>query len=328
MEYHELNPLIRGRELELISKETFDRMLQVDSIEGVGEILKTTIYSPYIHEGFEYDFEDNLAKERSELFKWLKESSPEPEIVWIYTMRYTFHNLKVLTKSEMTGKDLDHLFIDDGFYTLEEVKDAIHTQASSVLPSNLMTCIKEVREYFDASSVLQGIDVIYDRCFLTEQRRLGEKLGYQELLEEIIAFIDLTNITTMARGILQQQSLGFMTTVISSSGEIAKESFLSFVHSDLESYIQFLQSTNYSELLKPVIQDGTIDLVRLEQLKDDYLSSYYQIAQTQAFGPLLLLAFMNAKEVECKNLRLLIIGKRNHFSIEQLKERMRQVYDA
>lgn len=28
MEYHELNPLIRGRELELLSNETFERMIQ------------------------------------------------------------------------------------------------------------------------------------------------------------------------------------------------------------------------------------------------------------------------------------------------------------
>ena len=38
MEYHELNPLIRGRELELISKDTFEQMIQTDSIDSLGEI--------------------------------------------------------------------------------------------------------------------------------------------------------------------------------------------------------------------------------------------------------------------------------------------------
>ena len=50
MEYHELNPLIRGRELELLSNETFERMIQTNSVEALGEILKSTIYSPYIYE--------------------------------------------------------------------------------------------------------------------------------------------------------------------------------------------------------------------------------------------------------------------------------------
>ncbi|MFZ4356385.1 V-type ATPase subunit, partial [Enterococcus gallinarum] len=83
----------------------------------------------------------NLLKEQSRLFRWLKESAPEPEIVWIYTMRYTFHNLKVLTKAEMTNQNLDHLYIDDGFYSLETLKDAIHTQVSNELPESIMDSI-------------------------------------------------------------------------------------------------------------------------------------------------------------------------------------------
>src|SRR5699024_494622 len=187
-------------------------MIQTNSVEALGEILKSTIYSPYIYDGYEYDFEQNLLKEQSRLFKWLKESAPEPEIVWIYTMRYTLHNLQVLTRAEITGQNLDHLYLHDGLYPLDVSKDEIHTRASVELPDSLMDYIREVHEYCEESTILQGIDVIYDRCFLTEQRRLGEQLGYPELLEEIIAFIDLTNITTTARGILQQRSAGFMTT--------------------------------------------------------------------------------------------------------------------
>ena len=114
---------------------------------------------------------------RANCFTWLKESAPEPEVVWVYTMRYTFHNLKVLTKAEMTGKNLDHLYRNDGFYSCETLKQAIHTQASTELPSQLMDSIREVHEYCEESSVLQGIDVIYDRYFLTEQRRLERNLG-------------------------------------------------------------------------------------------------------------------------------------------------------
>lgn len=54
-------------------------------------------------------------------------------------MRYTFHNLKVLTKAEMTNQNLDHLYIDDGFYSLETLKDAIHTQVSNELLKALWT---------------------------------------------------------------------------------------------------------------------------------------------------------------------------------------------
>lgn len=328
MNYHELNPLIRGRELELLTNEEFERLIQAPSIDAFGEQLKMTIYQPFVYEGFEYDLEQNLAKAQSELFAWLKERVPEPEILWIYTMRFTFHNLKVLTKAELTGKNLDHLFIDDGFYSLETVKEAVRTKESVELPETLMDSIREVFEYFEGATILQGIDVIYDRHFLTEQRRLGEKLGYKELLTEIIALIDLTNITTMARGLIQKRSKGFMTTVLSSAGGIEKEVFLSFVDKELEEYIHFLLTTDYAELIRPAVNESTINLIALERLKDNYLSSLYQEAQTHAFGPLPLLSFLNAKEIEGKNLRLLAVGKRSQFSSEQIRERVRTVYGA
>lgn len=328
MNYHELNPLIRGRELELLTNEDFERLIQAPSIDSFGEQLKTTIYQPYVYEGFEYELEQNLAKEQSELFAWLKERVPEPEILWIYTMRFTFHNLKVLTKAELTGKNLDHLFIDDGFYSLDKLKEAIRTQDSIELPETLLASIREVFDYFEGATILQGIDVIYDRHFLTEQRRLGEKLGYKELLTEIIALIDLTNITTMARGLIQGRTKGFMTTVLSSAGGIEKEIFLSFIGQDLEVYNRFLLTTDYAEIIRPALKETKIDLITLERLKDDYLSSLYQEAQTQAFGPLPLLAFLNAKEVESKNLRLLAVGKRSQFSPEQIRERVRTIYGA
>lgn len=325
--YHELNPLIRVKETELISSELMERMAAADSVQEVGEMLKSTVYAPYINEQFEYHFEESLQRHREELFAELGEIAPEPGVVWIYTMRYTFHNLKILTKSEYTDQDLSHLFIYDGFYSKDVLQSAIRTGVSSQLPESVMASINEVREYIEESNILQGIDIIYDRSFLKEQRRLGEELGHPELLKEIIAFIDLTNITIAARGITQNRSRGFMTTVLSSSGSIPKEDFLDYAEGEIEPYIDFLLASDYRDYLQPALVDHQISFKTLERLKDDSLTEMFDEAQTQAFGPLPLLAFLNAKEIEAKNLRLIVVGKRSGFTQEQIKERMRQVND-
>lgn len=95
----------------------------------------------------------------------------------------------------------------------------------------------------------------------------------------------------------------------------------------MEDYTNFLLETDYADFLRPVIREGNLDLVKLEQLKDDYLSSLYQEAQTQAFGPLPLLAFERKRGRKQKP-RLLVIGKRSHFEPETIRKRVRQVYDA
>lgn len=324
--YHELNPLIRAKELELLSQEFMDRLVQAPTIEEVANLLRNTVYAPVITEHFEETFETDIDNQQEILLQWLVEIAPEPEIVWVYTMRFTFHNLKVLTKAEFTGEDLDHLFIPDGFYSLETLRSAIRTGVSDQLPESIMTSITEVKEYFEESTILQGIDVIYDRQFLTEQRRLGEELNYPELLAEIVAFIDLTNITTAARGILQNRTKGFMTTVLSSSGSIPKETLLEFMDHDMETYIDFLLTTDYVEIITEALENQQLNFGKLERLKDNYLTEQFKDSQVQAFGPLPLLAFLNAKEVEIKNLRLIIVAKRSGFAEEAIRERMREVY--
>lgn len=327
--YNQTNALIRLRESELLTNDNYERMLQAVGMDGVEDVLKNTVYSSYLEESdFAQNFEAALAKEQQRLFDWLFEIAPEKDLVTIYTMRITFHNLKVLTKAELTNQNLDHLYLHDGQYDLETVKSAIHTRESNVLADYLMDSIREVADYFQESNLLQGIDIIYDRAFLTQQRCLAEKLGYPELLKEVIAFIDLTNISTMARGLIQEQHTAFLTTVLSSSGSIPKQTLLEFVGTSLQEFTDYLLTSSYGSLIKSIVSNETheMDVVALDKIKDDYLTSMYQSAKIMAFGPLPILAFMNAKEVEWKNLRLIIVGKRSNFSYEQIKGRMRMSY--
>lgn len=323
--YNQINPLIRLKETELLSNAQYEQLLNAKSINELKEILKNTVYGPYMTSDFAETFEYIYSKEKGKLYEWLYEMAPEPEVITIYTSRATFHNLKVLTKAELTGKNLDHLFIEDGRYSIETLKSAIRTRISTELPQPLMNAILEVLDYFQESTTLQAIDIIYDRNFLTFQKYLAETLNDQNIIAEVTAFIDLTNISTMARGIIQGQRENFLSTVLSSSGSLSKGRFLEYTEQTLASFTDFVLTTTYGGLVSPIVSTETkeMDLVAFEKVKDDYLTSLYDKAKTMAFGPLPLLAFLNAKEVEWKNLRLLVVSKRSDFPMAVVRERMR-----
>lgn len=324
--YNQVNPLVRVKESELLTKEQWATIGKASSLETLRQILSATVYAPYVkEEDFADRFEEALKKRRSDFFNWAYTVAPEKELVDIYTLRYTFHNLKALTKGELLQQNLDHLYVDDGRFTKDVLKSAIRTQASSVLPTYVMKGIKEVISYFNESNILQGIDIIYDRIYLTTLKQLAQTLKYQELIDEVEAFIDLTNISITARGMLQKQTKGFLTTVLSSAGSIEKDSFLTFVGQSLKEFTVFLLRTNYRALLEPIVTKDTLQIQKLAFLKDNYLTTFYMRSKTVAFGPLPLLALLNAKEIEEKNLRLFITGLRNGFSKEVLQERMRDV---
>lgn len=324
--YHELNPLVRLKELELLTSEFMARMLKAEDLSEAETLLRGTIYGEYLKADFYESFEEALGQASENLLSELVEIVPDPNVVWIYSMRFTFHNLKALIKAELLEQNFDELYIYDGFYSLEQIKTAIRTGQASGLPESLLESIQEVREHFEESNSLQGIDIILDRKFLYCQRRVADKIGEPELIQEVISFIDFTNILMTARGIKQKRSRNFMSTVLSSHGSIPKEELLDCVEGDLEQLTNFIRTTSYGEVIEPIVENNTIDLRQLERRCDDYLTSFYETAQTQAFGPLPVLALLNAKSIEMKNLRLIITGKRVGLTDEEIRERMRETY--
>ncbi|MDT2613330.1 V-type ATPase subunit [Enterococcus dongliensis] len=324
--YHELNPLVRLKELELLSPEFMMRMLKSEDLTEIETLFRGTIYGEYLTDDFYESFEAALRQAQADLITELVKMIPDPNVIWICTMRHTFHNLKALVKADLLDKNFDELYIYDGFYTLEQIKTAIRTGQASGLPDILLESIQEVREHFEESNSLQGIDIIFDRKYLYSQRKIAEQIDEPALLEEVISFIDFTNIVMTARGIKQKRKRNFMSTVLSSQGSIPKEELLDYVEVGLEQFTNYLRTTSYSEVIEPIIQNNTINLSQLERLGDDYLTSFYETAQTQAFGPLPVLALLNAKAIETKNLRLIITGKRVGLTEEQIRERMRETY--
>jgi len=327
--YNQINPIVRIEESRLLQQEFFEKMIQAESFQECKDLLKSTVYAPYIEqEDFDVRFEYYLREESARVFQKIYELAPEKEVVDLYTMRYSYHNLKLLTKAHYTKQNLDEYWINDGKYSMETMKSAIANHTSASIGGLMMESIQEVSVYLEEYKKMRGIDIIYDRYYLKDQRATAEKLGYAEITKEVIAFIDLTNIFTTLRGIRQHQTENFMSTVLSSSGSIPKKELLAYVTKDMSQFTVYLQNGPYKEVAAPLFDEKTqmISPVLIDREKDDYLSKLYEPAKTQAFGPLPLLSLLNAQEIEGKNLQLILSGKKNHFSRSQIRERMRKVY--
>ncbi|GHU62360.1 V-type ATPase subunit C [Clostridia bacterium] len=326
--YHQLNTLVRVKENELLSTEKMEKLILAKNFAEIKQILLSTVYAPAVtQDHFEKNFEQYDKENQEEFFRWLYTYAPEPDLISLYTLEYTFHNLKILTKAKQTQNDFDHLFLPDGKYSLDTIKSAVYTKNSSVLESELLSAVIEVDEYLQENRHWFGLDFIYDRCFLQEQRRRSRKLDYPVVQTIFSSMQDLYNLSMMARGIAQKRSKRFMKAVITSFGQISQETLFSYADTSLEEYSQYLLKCPYGHVLKEAIREGSVlDFVVFSRLRDDYLTDLYKMAKTMPFGPLPVMAFIHAKTIEQKNLRLLFVGKRHRFSQEQIRERMRICY--
>ena len=325
--YNQINTVVRIEESNLLTSDQIKKMLNSKDLKGAIDVLKNTKYELFINEpDFFQEFDYYLRKEQQRVFKKLYELAPEKEVIDIYTMRYTYHNMKLITKANYSNQNLDRYYINDGQYSLVTIKSAVKNCVSTSVSGLLIESIQEVKAYLEEYQDARGIDVIYDRYYLKNQRQLAEKLNYPELLKEVLTFIDLTNISIVFRSMKQKRSESFLLTVLSSSGTIEKEKLANFSNKTTQEFVSFLITSDYGELISSLInkETGNIDLLMLAKEKDDFLTRMYNVSSTKAFGPLPLLSLLNAKDIEIKNIQLILSGKKNNFSEIAIKERIRK----
>ncbi|SLM87051.1 V-type ATPase subunit [Vagococcus fluvialis] len=327
MLYNQINTMVRMEESYLLKSEHLNKMLLSDSFDEAKELLRNTKYDSYIDESdFLMNFDYYLRKEQHRLFKKMYEVAPEKEVIDIYTMRYTYHNLKLITKAYYSHQQLDQYFIDDGQYSLATIKSAVKNGTSTSIKGLLMDSILDVKAYLEEYQDVRGIDVIYDRYYLRHQRQAANKLDYPELSKEVIAFIDLTNISMVFRGIKQKRTPTFLLTTLSSFGSFDKKQLASFANQTASDFTSFLSGSDYHEVTSSLVNKETdeINLLLLAKERDNFLTKIYNLANTQAFGPLPLLSLLNAKDIEIKNIQLILAGKKNNFSEKAIRERIRE----
>lgn len=105
IDYKGVNTILRTYELKLLAEADYDRMLKASSLKDALDVLKGT--------GYEFDeketlmnknFEGFLIKHLAEVYQDLFSITPVAEIVELFTLRYTYHNLKVLLKQRFRVK--------------------------------------------------------------------------------------------------------------------------------------------------------------------------------------------------------------------------------
>src|SRR5690625_464230 len=94
--YKNINTQIRVFELSLFKPEDFDKMLRADSLRSALDLLKGT---PYYFDEEEIlqtkNFDQFLMTRLKNVYDELYALTPDKEVIQIYSLRYSYHNLKV-----------------------------------------------------------------------------------------------------------------------------------------------------------------------------------------------------------------------------------------
>jgi V/A-type H+/Na+-transporting ATPase subunit C len=319
---------IRALETRLLDRSRYERMIDANSAEETLKVLAESDYANAVGEmAGVHDFESLLSNELRNTFNTVLKLSPNPKEIAALALRYDVHNLKVLFKEKFLGIKSD-LIIGAGTLDPEKLEIAINEDDFRDLPEKLRQASEKISEEFPLNRNPQLIDLALDQVLYSQLLEEADKNKSEFLKGLFKRQIDLVNLKSLIRVKRMGLDREFLRKVLLPGGMLPLDRLISLVDEPLESIITSLAMSDYSELVGEGVRDwidrGTAS--RLEKLSDDYITNYLKRGKWTPFGPEPLIGYRWAKEMEIKNIRLILVGKINKLPAEAIRERLRDGY--
>ena len=329
MQFTQVIPRLRVLETRLLDKAKIDRMIDSNSAEEALKVLQETEYANVMtNVKRASDYEAMLSTELKRVYAEVYDMSPSKTLVDIMSIKYDYHNIKVILKGMFLEKDFSHMFIQVGMIDVSKLKVYIDTNSLTDVNPIMRKGIEEAIEDFNAKKDPQRIDIILDKYMFEEMRDISSKLEDAFTEKYVKALIDLTNVKSLLRVKKQKKGREFFLSVVIDGGFIDNDKLLALLNDAPENISSKLSYTNYEEVLKNGVEDyvksGSAGL--LEKLVDNYIMDMMKEAKMIPFGGEPLLAYIYAKETEIKVIRIIMVGKLNNITGEVIRERLRDIY--
>ena len=329
MDYGHSVVTVRVLEKKLLTKNKLERMIEAETPDEVFKLLGETEYSQNMTDITESrNYEKILKRETERVFSLIREMSKDSEIVDILSLKYDYHNLKVLLRGKMAEKDFSNLLMDAGTVKISRLKSDFDTKIYNDLPEEFVKVINEAENDFAENKDPQRIDLIADKYYYSHLLRIAGNIDAEILKDYVQGLIDFQNIITLLRAKKQNKDFKFLENVIHDGGKISREKIISSLNDSPEGIANKFKKEKIGVYLTKGMEvfgeNGRLS--ELEKIADNYLLELNKESKYIVFGPEPLFTYLVAKEREINAVRMIMVSKINNINSEKVKERLRDTY--
>lgn len=315
---------IRHAEKKLLTKQQLQRLADAKNLEDAIKLLNETSYSSELSKlDRPENYEQVLSEVLNKTYKEAMEISPDKSLVEILSCKYDYHNLKVLVKENILKEKFDSMYCMLDGNEIEAFRELALKN-----DEGLSKDFKECLDFFEITKDPQDIDIFIDKKYFEKVLSLAEEFKLEMITEYFKAMIDFINLRTFIRCRKQNQVKETLEKVLIKGGDIETDKILDMFYEDIEILPIKLKAYKIGRVLSKIVEEykNTNSLNSFEKSMDGYLVEIVRKAKSIHYGAEVIFSFLFAKELEIKNLRLILVGKVNGLSADFIKERLREVY--
>jgi V/A-type H+-transporting ATPase subunit C len=314
---------IRFYETKLLTREKVLRMMSTDDVSECFRMLEEAGYPVAL--GSHSDFNPIISKEYEKALDTVKLLAMDDRVHALFATRHDFHNLKVAIKEFYTKEDLKEGYQAGGLFSTAVIRSAVLDDDFRAFGDSVdiyANAFNEIKKAFDEESAPRLIDIVGDRLMFVDLLRRANEIGNNFVTRLFVREIDLINIRTFFRlRYLDKKRMDFVEAYID-GGDFHLDFFLKKYEDDFYTLKAIFKGTEFLEL----ITDGATyveenkSFLRFERLINEYFIKYVSATKWASFGMEPIVAYYYAKEKELKVVRMILTGKLNELSYDDIKE--------
>ena len=296
--------VVRSKEVDLLNKDEMLKLLELGSVQEIMNVLAEHGYGDGKELENPRDFEKVLSRNMEETYEAIYSSIPDEKELDFLKYPNDYHNLKVLLKAEFLKTDARDLLIDSGTIPKTQMTEMLRRREFTQMTVEMRTAVDEAIELFAKSRDPQEIDIRLDKACYKDMLTGAEESGNDFLKEYVMKLIDSLNLDSFLRVKEIGKPKTFFKRVFLEGGNLDENAI----------------GQTASAIINEVGFSG------VEKYLDDQRMDFIRDALYIPFGIEPIVGYLEAKEAEVTNLRMILTGKVSGMDDQLIKERLRETY--
>lgn len=328
-EYMYSTPRFRYAEGKMLSRDELYSLCEAQNTDDIAEklIAKGNLFIK--NSDGSYDSDSIADKMFLDSFAFVSEVSETPNVYDLFKYPYDCHNLKSALKCKIRGTDPTPLMYHCSFVSPECAISALKDFDVSKYPINMGKAVLEAHEAYAKTQNPQLIDIILDKACFADMLACATAGKSEYLIDVVKTKIDIANIllcNRLMRMPSEYARKAIFDMAFIDGGDIMRDALADMLLSSNRDLAEKLANTKYY-LMSRVLFDEKSKPFMLEAAADNTLMELAQSAKRVSFGIEVAAGYIIAREMEAKNIRILINGKKNGDKAQSIRERLRVTYE-
>ncbi|MGI6642804.1 MAG: V-type ATPase subunit [Bacillota bacterium] len=335
---------LRVLEKGFLTKSDLGQIASSGNLEAAVGALRDSAYGPFVAKSSAEAFDHALQEALQSQYESMMALAHEPWIIAAFRARHDFHNLKVYAKSNRLGMALEEEALSPvGNLTVSELgalceDGSLEAEVGAGNTAELVGALAkvyrgtvEIAKDKDSSDALKALkmDAFIDQAYFHWYQEMLSQFGYETLNYFVSLEIDVTNLRMFLRGKRQGIPGSTMGGVFLEGGSVCQGALLeAYPGQSLDGLVRAYDGTSLRDLAergREVLDDGS-SMTAWEKECDNFFMEVVKKAKTVPMGPEPAFGYIYGREIEARNLRVILSGKQSSVPSKQISERLREPY--